>query len=66
MVFPTSVTLLLVLSACFKVRDKDLCTRVHGYVSDCTREPTLKLMNALVNAYDAACGGNGYSGEDFQ
>ncbi|KAF3604191.1 hypothetical protein F2Q69_00038218 [Brassica cretica] len=36
--------------------DKDLCTRVHGYVSDCTREPTLKLMNALVNAYDAACG----------
>ncbi|CAA7057947.1 unnamed protein product [Microthlaspi erraticum] len=50
-VFPTSVTLLLVLSACSKVRDKDLCRRVHVYV----KEPSLKLENALVNAY-AACG----------
>ena len=55
LVIPTSVTLLLVLSACSKVRDKDLCKRVHGYVSECTREPSLKLVNALVNAY-AACG----------
>ena len=36
-------------------RDKDLCKRVHGYVSECAREPSLKLVNALVNAY-AACG----------
>ncbi|KAL1189462.1 putative pentatricopeptide repeat-containing protein [Cardamine amara subsp. amara] len=55
MVFPTSVTLLLVLSACSKVKDKDLCRRVHGYVSDCMVEHSLKLENALVNAY-AACG----------
>ncbi|CAH2053588.1 unnamed protein product [Thlaspi arvense] len=37
------------------VRDKDLCRRVHGYVSELTKEPSLKLENALVNAY-AACG----------
>ncbi|KAJ4871002.1 putative pentatricopeptide repeat-containing protein [Raphanus sativus] len=55
MVIPTSVTLLLVLSACSKVRDKDLCKRVHGYVSVGSRESSLKLVNALVNAY-AACG----------
>ncbi|CAH8354929.1 unnamed protein product [Eruca vesicaria subsp. sativa] len=54
-VVPTSVTLILVLSACSKVRDKDVCKRVHGYVSECTREPSLRLMNSLVNAY-AACG----------
>ena len=54
-VVPTSVTLLLVLSACSKVRDKDLCKRVPGYVSGCAREPSLKLVNALVSAY-AACG----------
>ncbi|VVA97781.1 unnamed protein product [Arabis nemorensis] len=55
LVFPTSVTLLLVLSACSKVRDKDLCKRVHGYVDEFMREPSLKLENALVNTY-AACG----------
>lgn len=54
-VVPTSVTLLLVLSACSKVRDKDLCKRVHGYVSGGSREASLKVVNALVNAY-AACG----------
>ncbi|ESQ48355.1 hypothetical protein EUTSA_v10022302mg [Eutrema salsugineum] len=55
LVVPTSVTLLLVLSACAKVKDKDLCRGVHGYVSECVREPSLRLENALVNAY-AACG----------
>ncbi|XP_019097005.1 PREDICTED: putative pentatricopeptide repeat-containing protein At3g15930 [Camelina sativa] len=55
LVFPTTVTLLLVLSACSKVKDKDLCKKVHGYVSECMKEPSLKLENALVNAY-AACG----------
>ncbi|KFK38945.1 hypothetical protein AALP_AA3G180400 [Arabis alpina] len=37
------------------VRDKDLCKKIHGYVGECMREPSLKLENALVNAY-AACG----------
>ncbi|KAL9828895.1 putative pentatricopeptide repeat-containing protein [Arabidopsis thaliana] len=55
LVSPTSVTLLLVLSACSKVKDKDLCKRVHEYVSECKTEPSLRLENALVNAY-AACG----------
>ncbi|EOA30552.1 hypothetical protein CARUB_v10013675mg [Capsella rubella] len=55
LVFPTTVTLLLVLSACSKVNDKNLCKRIHGYVSECMTKPSLKLENALVNAY-AACG----------
>lgn len=55
LVFPTCVTLLLVLSACSKVKNKDLCKRVHEYVSECITEPSLKLENALVNAY-AVCG----------
>ncbi|XP_010542246.1 PREDICTED: putative pentatricopeptide repeat-containing protein At3g15930 isoform X2 [Tarenaya hassleriana] len=54
MVFPTRVTLVLILAACSKLRDKDLCRRVHGYVKECKMEPGLKLENALINAY-AAC-----------
>lgn len=49
------VILFLVFFVCFKVRDKDFCKRVYGYVSECMREFSLKLVNVLVNVY-VVCG----------
>ncbi|XP_023914382.1 putative pentatricopeptide repeat-containing protein At3g15930 [Quercus suber] len=52
---PTSVTLVLVLSACSKLKDLDYGKRVHMYVKECRVEPSLMLENALIDMY-AACG----------
>lgn len=52
---PTSVTLVLVLSACSKLKDLDYGKRVHKYVKECRVEPSLMLENALIDMY-AACG----------
>ncbi|KAF5453249.1 hypothetical protein F2P56_028165 [Juglans regia] len=54
-VSPTSVTLVLVLSACSKSKDLDIGKRAHEYVKECKVEPNLILENALIDMY-AACG----------
>lgn len=54
-VLPTSVTLVLVLSACSKSKDLDIGKRVHKYVKERKVEPKLILENALIDMY-AACG----------
>lgn len=51
----TSVTCVLVLSACAKLKDLDVGKRVHRYVKECNIEPNLILENALIDMY-AACG----------
>ncbi|KAJ0075444.1 hypothetical protein Patl1_34591 [Pistacia atlantica] len=51
----TSVTFVLVLSACAKLKDLDVGKRVHRYVKECNIEPNLILENALIDMY-AACG----------
>jgi pentatricopeptide repeat protein len=55
-VLPTSVTLVLVLSACSKLKDLDIGKRVHEYIKEGKVEPGLILENALIDMY-AACGG---------
>lgn len=52
---PTSVTLVLVLSACSKLKDLDHGKQVHKYVKECRVEPSLMFENALIDMY-AACG----------
>ncbi len=54
-VLPTSVTLVLVLSACSKLKDLDIGKKAHKYVKECRVEPSLILENALIDMY-AACG----------
>ncbi|XP_021895947.1 putative pentatricopeptide repeat-containing protein At3g15930 [Carica papaya] len=52
---PSSVTLVLVLSACSKLKDLCIGQKVHDYVKNCGVEPSLILENALIDTY-AACG----------
>ncbi|KAL4626484.1 hypothetical protein ACB092_05G099600 [Castanea dentata] len=52
---PTSVTLVLVLSACSKLKDLDYGKWVHKYVKERRVEPSLMLENALIDMY-ATCG----------
>ncbi|KAI9161198.1 hypothetical protein LWI28_015378 [Acer negundo] len=54
-VLPTSVTIVLVLSACSKLKDLEVGRRVHRYVTESKIEPNLILENALIDMY-AACG----------
>lgn len=54
-VFPTSVTLVSVLSACSKLKDLDAGKQAHNYVKECLIEPNLVLENALIDMY-VACG----------
>lgn len=54
-VLSTSVTAVIVLSACSKLKDLETGKRIHKYVKDFNIEPNLVLENALINMY-AACG----------
>ncbi|KAL5975663.1 hypothetical protein ACLOJK_019989 [Asimina triloba] len=54
-VAPTPVTLVLVLSACTKLKDLSLGKRVHQYIYDNRIEINLILGNALLDLY-ATCG----------
>lgn len=51
----TSVTLILVLSACSKLKDLDTGKKVHKYVQQCKVKHALVVENALIDMY-AACG----------
>ena len=63
-VLPTSVTIVLVLSACAKLKDLDVGKRAHRYVKECKIVPNLILENALTDMY-AACGEMGFALEIF-
>ncbi|XP_027124873.2 putative pentatricopeptide repeat-containing protein At3g15930 [Coffea arabica] len=52
---PTSVTLVLVLSACSELKDLDAAKHVHQCIQDGRIESNLTLNNALIDIY-AACG----------
>ncbi|XP_022145389.1 putative pentatricopeptide repeat-containing protein At3g15930 [Momordica charantia] len=54
-VLPTTVTLVLILSACSKLKDLKTGKLVHRYVNNCQVECSLILENALIDMY-AACG----------
>lgn len=54
-VLPTTVTLVLILSACSKLKDFKTGKHVHSCVNNCKVESNLVLENALIDMY-AACG----------
>ncbi|KDP37059.1 hypothetical protein JCGZ_06115 [Jatropha curcas] len=54
-VLPSSVTVVLVLSACSKLKDLECGQQVHKYVTDRIVESNLTVENALIDMY-AACG----------
>ncbi|KAL4039149.1 hypothetical protein IC575_002794 [Cucumis melo] len=54
-VLATTVTLVLVLSACSKLKDLRTGKKVHSYVKNCKVESNLVLENALIDMY-ADCG----------
>lgn len=54
-IFPNSVSLVSVLSACSELKDLDAGKRIHQYVKDGKVKSNLILNNALINMY-ANCG----------
>lgn len=54
-VLPTSVTVVLVLSACSKLKDLDTGKQIHKFIRDFNIEFNLVLENTLIDMY-AACG----------
>lgn len=64
-VLPTSVTVVLVLSACSKLKDLETGKRIHKYVRDFNIEPNLVLENSLIDVY-ASCGEMNASLEIFE
>ncbi|KAL5575559.1 hypothetical protein UlMin_017258 [Ulmus minor] len=64
-VLPTSVTIVLVLSACSKLKDFETGKQVHRHLKECKIESNLVVENALIDMY-AACGEMDISLEIFE